>query len=83
MSTIDSICPGPIAFFFKAILRKFYGKNMENNESLKRSLCDHILEGGYGLMGDALQCTKCGYSKYPEVFPNLYFYRLRGRIKWN
>jgi hypothetical protein len=27
----------------------------------------HKFVDGFGAMGDALTCVKCGYSKYPEV----------------
>ena len=29
--------------------------------------CWHKFMDGFGMMGDALTCVKCGYSKYPEV----------------
>lgn len=31
--------------------------------------CFHKFMGGFGGMGDALTCVKCGYSKYPEALP--------------
>lgn len=30
-------------------------------------MCLHKFKGGQGMMGDAVTCKKCGYSKYPEV----------------
>jgi len=34
------------------------------------------------LFGDALTCKKCGFSRYPEVFPLFWerFYKILGRI---
>lgn len=29
--------------------------------------CLHQFEDGHGVMGDALTCLRCGYSKYPEA----------------
>ncbi len=42
--------------------------------------CYHLLRGGMGMMGDAYTCTKCGYSKYPESFPDLWRYEDAGRV---
>lgn len=42
--------------------------------------CWHKFMDGFGMMGDALTCVKCGYSKYPEALP--FISRLLGkRIK--
>lgn len=30
-------------------------------------MCIHKFVDGFGLMGDAVVCVKCGYSKYPDV----------------
>ncbi len=37
---------------------------------------------GDGAFGDALTCKKCGFSKYPEVFPLFWeiFYKVLRRI---
>lgn len=32
-------------------------------------MCYHKFVDGFGAMGDALTCVKCGYSKYPEALP--------------
>lgn len=29
--------------------------------------CKHLFVDGFGGMGDAVVCVKCGYSKYPEA----------------
>lgn len=31
--------------------------------------CNHIYVTGFGCMGDAVVCAKCGVDKYPEVAP--------------
>lgn len=33
------------------------------------STCKHMYVDGFGTMGDALTCCKCGLSKYPEAIP--------------
>lgn len=38
-------------------------------------MCFHTVVSGFGMMGDALICTKCGKEKYPEVF-GFYWKRL-------
>lgn len=30
-------------------------------------MCMHKFVDGFGSMGDAVVCAKCGYSKYPEA----------------
>lgn len=42
--------------------------------------CYHLVRGGMGIMGDAYTCSKCGYSKYPESFPDLWRYAESGRV---
>lgn len=29
--------------------------------------CDHVFVDGFGGMGDAIVCAKCGLDKYPEA----------------
>lgn len=29
--------------------------------------CDHVFVDGFGGMGDAIVCCKCGLDKYPEA----------------
>jgi hypothetical protein len=42
---------------------------MSYNHKDKHWQCDHrVWVDGAGLMGDALTCENCGYSKYPEAF---------------
>jgi hypothetical protein len=31
--------------------------------------CNHLFVDGFGGMGDALVCCKCGLDKYPEAMP--------------
>jgi len=43
--------------------------------------CEHLLVDGYGGMGDAVICCKCGLCKYPEAIPIEYEKaRATGRI---
>lgn len=32
-------------------------------------MCNHHFVDGFGGMGDALVCCKCGLDKYPETIP--------------
>ena len=32
-------------------------------------MCYHLLVDGFGGMGDALVCVKCGLDRYPEAYP--------------
>ena len=43
--------------------------------------CNHLFVDGFGSMGDALVCEKCGLDKYPEAMPAAYAVAaLQGRI---
>lgn len=44
--------------------------------------CPHLFVDGFGQMGDALTCCKCGLSKYPEALPKgvLELAQRQGRI---
>lgn len=46
-------------------------------------MCNHLLVDGFGGMGDALVCVKCGLDKYPEALPwgALRVAELKGRVK--
>ena len=50
---------------------------------VKTGMCNHLLVGGLGGMGDALVCVKCGLDKYPEAWPQgvLQIAEIKGRIK--
>lgn len=39
----------------------------------------HEYVHGFGAMGDAVTCAKCGLSKYPEVAPGLAVSRILGK----
>jgi hypothetical protein len=42
--------------------------------------CFHFFVDGFGGMGDAVVCTKCGLDKYPEAIPfAIRFAKLSGR----
>jgi hypothetical protein len=34
-------------------------------------MCNHLFVDGFGGMGDALVCCKCGLDNYPEAMPLL------------
>jgi hypothetical protein len=44
--------------------------------------CHHLFVDGFGGMGDALACCKCGLSKYPEALPGgvLELAKRQGRV---
>jgi hypothetical protein len=33
------------------------------------SLCNHHFVDGFGAMGDAVVCLRCGLDRYPEALP--------------
>lgn len=44
-------------------------------------ICNHLFVDGFGGMGDALVCEKCGLDKYPEAMPVAYAVAaLQGRV---
>lgn len=44
-------------------------------------MCNHLFVDGFGGMGDALVCCRCGLDKYPEAIPFLVFIAgIQGRI---
>lgn len=43
-------------------------------------MCYHKLVDGFGGMGDAVVCVKCGYSKYPEAMISYDIFVLLGRV---
>lgn len=50
-------------------------------EDLKRVLpCNHMYVDGFGGMGDAVVCAKCGVDKYPEAAPGYHLAKLLGRV---
>jgi hypothetical protein len=41
--------------------------------AFKRKMCNHKFVDGFGGMGDAVVCVKCGLDKYPEAITHLIF----------
>lgn len=43
--------------------------------------CNHLFVDGFGGMGDAVVCCRCGLDKYPEAIPVAYHLAcLLGRV---
>lgn len=45
------------------------------------TFCNHLFVDGFGGMGDALVCCRCGLDRYPEAIPvQVLFATLQRRI---
>lgn len=43
--------------------------------------CNHLFVDGFGGMGDALVCCKCGLDRYPEAMPfSVLIAKIQGNI---
>jgi hypothetical protein len=79
---VDNNCKIPncqLCAEVKRLLQMRWPEKRTGKPTMK--VCFHDFHDGYGMYGDAITCQKCGFSKYPKVYPLYWFYRLLGRVK--
>jgi hypothetical protein len=75
-----------------SLLRGYYLRRVFNHLHMKAALkeklpegftvgpCNHMYVSGFGGMGDAVVCCKCGVDKYPEAAPGYWLACALGRV---
>lgn len=67
-------------YFLRRFFNHLHVKRVATDAGMQVTPCRHLYVSGFGGMGDAVVCLKCGVDKYPEVAPGYALAQALGRV---